>query len=398
MEIIYTNDGLIDKQPQNITHCVCSASEIVRSVQVSIAGIATVQAFDKPSLSWTDCHNFVASSACFGCVGTGDGNGQDASLGSLVFNHSLEAGKRPVAQESVEFPSHPSPSDAFEIFQNKNIPCICASDNLLADDVVDTAHKTCPSALHLSEMLFGRLRSFGNELFLQPSHPVQLFLNQSTIKKQAVACGGDVVYAEVDSDGFRVQATTKFTNLFGNNDVKKQMLSIFDKRGTGYVPIRITFEIVRNKDVELYPSIQGKKRTFSSHVKRIGTLVILNGKRIGKGNLPSKAASFGFNGKLNGLAGELGRQFGLFSDGAICLLMQNFQRGNSMLSGVVVSKLGGFGKFLHRLKQGIRISNLQFHGSLNSHTFIILARIYKGYVKNAIPPTAKAMGFLATEW
>jgi len=389
MEIIYTNDGLIDKQPQNITHCVCSASEIVRSVQVSIAGIATIQAFDKPSLSWTDCHYLVASSACFGCVGTGDGNGQDASFGSLVFNHSLEACERPVAQEGVEFPSHSSPSNAFEIFQNKNIPCVCASDNLFADEVVDTAHKTCPSALQFPEMPLGRLRSFGNELFLQPSHSVQLFLNQPTIKKQAIACGGDVVYAEVDSDGFRVQATTKFTNLFGNNDVKKQMLAVFDKCGTGYVPVRITFEIVRNKDVELYPSIQGKKRAFSSHIKRIGTLVVLNRKRIGKGNLATKASSFGFKGKLDGLAGKLGRKFGLLPDGAIHLLMQDFQRGNTLLLGIVVGKLRGFGKFLHCLEQGIRISNLQFHRSLNSHMSIM----EKGFINmSAIPPTAEVRG------
>ena len=195
MEIIYTNDGLIDKQPQNITHCVCSASEIVRSVQVSIAGIATVQAFDKSSLLRSDCHDFVASSACFGCVGTGDGNSQDTSFGSLVFNHSLEAGKRPVAQEGVEFLSRSPPSNTPEIFQNKDIPYICASDNLLADEVVDTAHKTCPSTFQFPKMSFGRLRSFGNELFLQPSHAVQFFLNQSTREKQAIACGGDVVYA-----------------------------------------------------------------------------------------------------------------------------------------------------------------------------------------------------------
>lgn len=392
MEIIYTNDGLIDKQPQNITHCVCSASEIVRSVQVSIAGIATVQAFDKSTLSWSDCHNFVASSACFGSVGTGDGNGQDASLGSLVFNHSPEAGKRPVAQEGVEFLPHSSPSDAFEIFQNKNIPRICASDNLFADEVVDTARKTCPSALQFPEMPFGRLRSFGNELFLQPSHLVQFFLNQTAIKKQAVACGGYVVYAEVDSDGFRVQATTKFTDLFGNNDVKKQMLAMFDKRGTGYVPFGITFEILRDKDVELCPSVQSKKGTFSRHIEGVGTLVVLNRKRIGKGNLASGTSSFGLDGKLDGLAGKLRGKSGLLPDGAIHLLMQNLQRGNAMLPCIVVGKLRGFGKFMHRLKQGIRISNLQFHRSLNSHKSIRR----KEYINvSAIPPTAKAMGFLA---
>ena len=336
-----TNNRLIDKQPQNITHCVCSASEIIRSVQVSIAGIATVQAFDKSSLLRSDCHDFVASSASFGCVGTGDGNSQDASLGSLVFNHSLEAGERPVAQEGIEFLSHPSPSDAFEIFQNKNIPCICASDNLLADEMVDTAHKTCPSTLQFPEMPFGRLRSFGNELFLQPSHTMQFFLNQPTIKKQAIACGGYVVYAEVDSDSFRVQATTKFIDLFGNNDVKKHVLAIFDKRGTGYVPIGIAFEIVRDKDVELCPSIQGKQRAFSRHVKGVGTLVILNCKRIGKGNLASRTSSFGLDGKLDGLAGKLRRKFSLLSDSAIHLLMQNFQRGNSSFNVPLLASMTG---------------------------------------------------------
>ena len=170
------------------------------------------------------------------------------------------------------------------------------------------------------------------------------------------------------------------------------MLAVLDKRGTRYIPIGITFEIIWDKDIEFCPPVQGKKRAFSRHVKSVGTLVVLNRKRIGKGNLASRASSFGLDGELDRLTGKLRGKFGLLPDGVVHLLMQNLQGRNMVVSSIVVGKLRGSGELLHGLEQGIGISNLQFYRGLNVH-----GRIWANEFINmsAIPLTVEAMGFLA---
>jgi hypothetical protein len=391
-----SNDGLIDGQPQSITPCVYSVPQIEGSVKVSVAGITAVQALEEACLLRSDRVDFMASVAHLGGICRRDGAEHNAFSDGFVFYEIPQLQERPVAQEPVQvFPS-PLRSDALQVFHDDNIPCIHPADNTLADFMVDTPHEPFLPARYSLEMLSGRFSAFALERTSQPLKSCYLALH--SFDKNKIRGRGKVVYADINSYYLGVQAKKSGADVFSNNDVKIKFLSDLAESGTGYLPVSVGLEIIlRDMKDGLVSAIHSRQRAFSRDVKRIRTLVVLDGKHLGEISLPVLATSLSFKSRLYGFATQLRTEFGELPDVGISLLMQGLPRAYLVLESEVIGILGCLAELLHGSDYTLRMRNFQPHCCLNSHN-ISLDTTYLNNNRQFLPPL-KSVGFLAdTDW
>lgn len=387
-----SNIRLFDEKPQSITTCVCSVSEIQRSVKVSIARVSTVQALEKTSLFRSDGKYLMASVACFGRVGGRNNHKDNTISGRLIFYEVPQLEERPVMQKPIQFLSFSSCSYATQVFHDDNITCFASADNTLADFMVDTPHKPCLSTTHLHKMLLGRLRAFALEFAPQPLKSCNMIFD--TFEKLPIGCGSEIVNAEVNSDNLIVQAKSARTDLFSNNHIKENIFTISTQDGTTDIPITIGFKIIqRDKKFAFISSFECRKRAFARKIKGIRTLVVLDGKFLGEVYPTISASSFGFQSVFYGFARQLRRQFESCSEVFVEMLVQGFPRAYLLSQSIIIGVLCGFGELLHSSDERRRRFDLHFHGSLNNHVIPYVRMDIKNY-RQFLPPL-KSVGFLA---
>jgi hypothetical protein len=361
-----SNDGLIDGQPQSITPCVCSVPKIEGSIKVSIAGIAAVQALEEACLLRPDRIDFMTSVAHLGSIFRRDRAEHNALPDGLVFYKLPQLQKCPVVQETIQFNSHPLLSDALQVFHNDNISCIHLADDTLADFMVDAPHEPCLSASEKPKMPLGRLRAFALERTSQPLKSGYLALH--TPEKREIRGRGKIVYADINPYYLGVQAKKSGADVFSNDNIEINFLPLLTERGTGYLPVSVGLEIIlRGMQHSLVSAFNRGKRAFSREVKRIGTLVVLDGKFIGEIHLAVLASSLGLQSRLDSLATQLRAELGELPDVSIGLLMQGLPRAYLVLQSEVIGILGCLAELLHGSEYACRMRNFQPHCCLNSH-------------------------------
>ena len=363
---VVSNNRRVDKAPKGVTTCVHPFPEIQRSVKVSVAGVAAVQAFEKTGILGPDGIDLVAHMAGLGCIGRGDCNKNNSSSGCLVFDKTPQLAKGPVGEQPIQsLPSSFRP-DAVQVFHNDNISCTHITDNTLADFMIEAPHEPSLSALYLLEMPFSRASAFALESASQSLKSGNMI--GYSFEKMSAGCGGEVVYAKVDSDNFAVRTDADRIGLFGNNNVQEYVFAAFGESGACYLPTVISLEVVLgNEKYAFVSSLERGKRASAAKVKGIGTLVIWDGKLSGKVDFAVSASPFRLKCEFDGFAGKLGRQPESCPHIRVKPLVQCFPGAYLLPECMVIGILCGFGELAHGFYENWRRFNLQLHSGLHQH-------------------------------
>jgi len=387
-----SNVGLIDGQPQSITPCVYSVPQIEGSIKVSIAGITTVQALEEPCLLWPDRIDFMTSVAHLGGIFRRDSAKYNPLSHGFVFHETPQLQERPIGEQSVQvFPS-PFCSDAMQVFHDDNISCIHSTDDTLADFMIDTPHEPCLSASETIKMPLGRLRAFALERTSQSLKSSNLTLH--SFDKNKVRSSGKIVYADINPYYLGVQAEKSGADVFSNNHIKIKFFSMLAESSTCYLPVSIGLEIIfRNIQSSLISAINRGKRASTREIKRIRTLVVLDGKFPREIRLAVLASSLGFKSRLYSLAAQLRAELGELPDVSIDLLMQSLPRAYLVFQSKVMGILSSLAELLHGSDYAFRMRNFQLHRCLNPHNISLDSKYLK--INRQFLPPLKSVGFLA---
>lgn len=250
MKQLIRNNRLIDAKPEGNSQWLCPSQEIIRSVQVRIAGITAGRTMEESFISdatlsttgavlgsvcWTDSHKTMPRPECF----------------ILYKLPQLESA--PIRDDSVEPSSPVAFSYSCQIFHNKEGSDFCFAYDVLADDVVLVPSKPfLPATQHL-KMLFGRLCASTLKPRFELPEPIDM--THSSFEEMSLARYSDVVYAEVNADNVFDRANVSI-DLFSNTKMKKEFSSPHEQFAFGHLPISVFGEVSRNGYGHLHPSVK----------------------------------------------------------------------------------------------------------------------------------------------
>lgn len=347
---------------------------------------------------------FPATMTDFGGIIRFNPDNLDSLSFRFVLDEELQLIVTPVADPIIHaFPPVLFPY-SFEVFHNY-FGRSATIDYRFAYAVVGISHEPSFFSAHLLEETFSGLRAFGLQLTAQILvFPLDLFCFGGT-KKPAVGSDGEVVYSEVNAKNKSLRTTVQCCgiDLFRERENEKaSTFFVYPEQTLRYVPTKIFFVALRDNERDFDPAINsGETQEIVFH--RSGTREIVSHADVVDGRL-----GFSFLDHTASLPDT--------SNGELCLqpcvseiLVYKWLELEGVLDLVFPSRINAYFQALRIYFEGPDYfwmrTNLDFSTSSCSHTENETQQLYKYYCPGqdtfkkeaAIPPTAKAVGFLAAE-
>jgi len=200
---------------------------------------------------------------------------------SLVFDKSLELVKAPSVQPEVELSSFIS-SDSFQIFYDNHVSCYTIANDCFADVMVSPSFETSLFSRNFLQEFSGASSAFSLKLCSQPFEFDSILFDFFSAKKLFFACYSDVVYSNVNTDGFAVVTRNISVDISRKSDVDEQPFLSFYNLGSLIAPIKILPIVFRNFNRNIYSSFNCckpyliKAKSESSSIKRQGKKLFKN--------------------------------------------------------------------------------------------------------------------------
>lgn len=261
--VICRYDGLVDIEPESQSQWLDSEFDIKSGIEVGVAGVTAVAAFEEALVPRPD---FTASSAGLARIGRSDIHDGTASSQCLIFDKVLKLAESPRVEHSVE-PSTFIGTDSIQVFHRNDVALFQAVYDFPAYPMVLASYKTCPSARKAFEMPLGRLRSFALECRNEP--PMTNHLRHYASVELAIGCHGKVLYSDIDAENPLVLSRAYVDrDVFGKAHAEKNaVVSVNPDEAFIDFPIRIFRGVMWERNIELLSACNRAKTQYSTLVR-----------------------------------------------------------------------------------------------------------------------------------
>ncbi len=350
----------------------------------------------------------TASMADLGSVVRLNSNNFNSLLDSLILNKALQLIERPVVNPIVHNPSPTLLPYPFEVFHN-NLVSVEVGNNIFTNVMINPLHPTSFSSREFLEQPLAGASAFTLKFGTQILEPSFDLLDFSRIIKPAVGSDSEVVYSEVNAQNNVLRTTVLLSdnNLFRECEQEETpTFLIHSQKAFTNFPTEIFFIANRDFEFKLLSAFE------QSQDKNISFDVGTSWEVISDRSFPDDRLCLGYLDHSTSLShtsySYLGRKFKSLSDVMVNGIMELEVLSDFVFPSIINTELQGFSVSLDSSNYLFSWIDSNLCSYSCSHNYLKGELIYKPSVhmssviqqqyggEVAIPPTAKAVGILAT--